>query len=203
MTGKTHRRFSICFAYIMIILLYEFNLSEVNYYLSIPIVILIAQWGAKMPDFDHEWQNVGYKTTFSRIINILIHITGGKHRSWQTHSLDIWTWFTLLSYILPIRLYNLGKLSKVNEEIALLVLLSVSTGWLSHLFADMLNGTGIRLVFFSKKTIAFVPKKIFKLRFNTGNEWEQFVYHFIQAINYVLGIIMVCYPFIRYYTKTF
>ena len=37
----------------------------------------------------------GYKTTFSRIINILIHITGGKHRSWQTHSLDIWTWYSL------------------------------------------------------------------------------------------------------------
>ncbi len=199
MTGKTHRRFSVSFAYILIILLYEYNISEVNYYLTIPIVLLIAQWGAKMPDFDHEWQNVGYKTTFSRIINILIHITGGKHRSWQTHSLDIWTWYSLLAYILPIRSYNLGKLSKVNEEIAILIFLSISAGWLSHLFADMLNGTGIRLFCFSKKTIAFVPKKFLGIRFNTGNEWEEFIYKLIQGINYVLGLLMLTYPFIRYF----
>ena len=54
--------------------------------------------------------------------------------------------------------------------------------------------------FFSKKlTIKFVPKKIGKLRFNTGGDWENFVCGLIKVINTILCLICLAYPFIYKY----
>ena len=196
MTGPTHRQYSVCFGLITLMLMYKFNVSEINYYLALPIMLLISRWGAQFPDFDHEWKNVGDKTTVKRIINILIHITGGKHRSWQTHSIDICIYSSIAAYILPDILFNLNKLSSINKEVLSLILLSFCSGWISHIFSDMLNGTGVRLVCFLNFKIALVPKKIGKLRFNTGNEWEAFNYKIMRVINIILGIISLIYPLV-------
>lgn len=196
MTGPTHRQYSVCFGLITLMLMYKFNVSEINYYLALPIMLLISRWGAQFPDFDHEWKNVGDKTTVKRIINILIHITGGKHRSWQTHSIDICIYSSIAAYILPDILFNLNKLSSINKEVLSLILLSFCSGWISHIFSDMLNGVGVRIVCFLNFKIAFVPKKIGKLKFNTGNEWEAFNYKIMRAINIILGVVALIYPLV-------
>ena len=89
MTYPTHRQYAICFAFLTSMLVYKYSLSEINYYLALPIILMASKYGALFPDLDHIWQNVKEKTVPNWIINKLIHITGGKHRSWQTHSIDI------------------------------------------------------------------------------------------------------------------
>ena len=81
-------------------------LTEINYYLTIPVLLATAKYGALFPDVDHTWQNVKEKTVPNWIINKLIHLTGGKHRSWQTHSIDIVAMFTLLVWLVPNLLYQ-------------------------------------------------------------------------------------------------
>ena len=196
MTGPTHRQYSVCFGLIALMLSYKYGFTEVGYYLTIPIVLMASRFGAIFPDIDHDWQNVPDKTVVKRIINILIHATGGKHRSWQTHSADICAYFTIASYLIPKYLLSKGYLTLVNKEVLSLLLLGFCSGWISHLFSDMLNSVGIRLVCFSKLRIAFVPKKIGKFRFNTGHEWEAFNFKVIKMINVVLGVIAMIYPLI-------
>ena len=196
MTGPTHRQYSVCFGLIALMLSYKYGFTEVGYYLTIPIVLMASRFGAIFPDIDHDWQNVPDKTVVKRIINILIHATGGKNRSWQTHSADICAYFTIASYLIPKYLLNKGLLTLVNKEVLSLLLLGFCSGWISHLFSDMLNGVGIKLVCFSKLRIALVPKKLGKLRFNTGHEWEAFNFKIIKMINVVLGVITMIYPLI-------
>ena len=194
MTGPTHRQFSIAFGLTALMFLYTTGITKINYYLAIPIVLMSSKWGAQFPDFDHEWKNVGDKTIVKRLINILIHITGGKHRSWQTHSIDLCAYSTIFAYVLPNMLFNMGKISEINKEVMALLLLSFCSGWISHIFSDMLNGAGVRLVCFMNYKVALVPKKIGKLRFNTGNEWEAFCYKVIKVLNIILGIVSLLYP---------
>ena len=106
MTGPTHRQYSICFACLAAMLFFTMGISHVNYYLALPILLSASRAGALFPDVDHNWQNVSDNTVINKIINTLIHLTGGKHRSWQTHSIDICAWFTIISYIIPNRLYH-------------------------------------------------------------------------------------------------
>lgn len=196
MTGPTHRQYSICFVCLAAMLFFTMGISHVNYYLALPILLSASRAGALFPDVDHNWQNVSDKTVINKVINTLIHLTGGKHRSWQTHSIDICAWFTIISYIIPNRLYHAGILSAVNREVATLLLLGFSSGWISHIFADMLNGVGVRLVCWNKLHVAFVPRQLFGLRFNTGHEWENFNYKLMRIINVILGCICLIYPLI-------
>lgn len=198
MTGPTHKLYSVCFAYITAILFFKLGLSEINYYLTIPILLATAKYGAEFPDVDHHWGNVHNKTVVNKIINVFIHITGGKHRSWQTHSLDIYVLFTFIVIIVPTRLCNEGLISTVNAEVMKLLFLGFSSGWLSHLFSDSLTSEGIRLLCWNRKMkIKFVPKKIGKLRFNTGNEWEKFNYTLMKYINIALGLVCILYPLVE------
>ena len=73
-------------------------------------------------------------------------------------------------------------------------MLGFSAGWISHIFSDMLTSAGVKVVCFLKLRIAFVPKHIGKLRFNTGNEWEAFCYKTTRIINVIIGIICLLYP---------
>lgn len=197
MTGPTHREYSVLFAGLTLIFFYTKGILNINYYLMIPIILTISKAGALFPDVDHAWQNVHSKTVTNKIINTLIHVTGGKHRSWQTHSIDICAAFTICSYIIPNMLYESGKLSEVNKELLSLELLAFASGWISHLFSDMLTSAGVRLVFWSKFVVKIVPKKIGKLRFNTGNEWERFNYKAIKIANIPLGCFVLIYPLIQ------
>lgn len=195
MTYKTHKQFSICFALVGAMLLNIGSVSVINYYLTIPIMLMASKWGALMPDVDHIWQNVKEKNTLNWIINKLIHITGGTHRSWQTHSLDICTYFTIGSYIVPKILYHSGKIGVVDKEVMMLLMIGVATGWISHLFSDAMTSGGIRIFFFSKRKVSIVPKKIGKLKFNTGGQWEEFCYNLVGYLNKLLGIFSIIFPF--------
>ena len=195
MTGPTHRVYSVCFAYLTAILLFNTGVTQINYYLMIPILLTISRCGAEFPDVDHYWGNVHNKTALNKVINIIIHITGGKHRSWQTHSIDICAAFTVISYFGPNRLYEKGLISEVNMEVMTLILLGFASGWISHMFSDMMTSEGVRLFCWnSKLKIKLVPKKLGKLRFNTGNEWEKFNYTMVKYINIILGIVYIIYP---------
>lgn len=195
MTGRTHRVYAICFAYIATMLFSIKGLTEVNYYFSLIIMLAMSKQGAIFPDLDNSWESVPNKNVPNKIINTLIHMTGGKHRSWQTHSIDICMWFTIASYIIPRKLCDIGKISQVNMEVASLILLGFASGWISHLFSDMLNGVGVRTFCWTSKLKAkFVPKKIGRLRFNTGGAWEDFNFRAVSRINKVLGFTCLVFP---------
>lgn len=196
MTFPTHRAFAIGWVLLGSMFLYANGMTEINYFLAMIIMLQIGKYGALFPDIDHNWKNVKDKTVPNWVINKIIHITGGKHRSWQTHSLDIALVFTFFSATLPQTLLEMGKISEVNEEVLKIVMLSFSLGWLSHLFSDMLTSAGVRLLFWKNKKIALVPKELFGIRFNTGNEWENFVYKTTKVINFIIGLIAILYPFI-------
>ena len=196
MTAITHRQYSISFALISNILLYHFGITEINYYLTLPIILLVGKYGALFPDIDHSWNNVKDKTVVNWFINKLIHLTGGKHRSWQTHSIDIVAIYTVVAAFLPGILFKYEKISIVNKEVLSLILISFASGWISHIFSDMLTSAGVRVICFIPFKLAFVPKHIGKLRFNTGNEWEAFCYKSTRVINVFIGLLAIIYPFI-------
>ena len=194
MTSKTHKRFSVSFAIIGSMLICNYETANVNYYLELLVMISFGKVGALFPDVDHHWELVKEKTAVNWIINRIIKLTGGKHRSWQTHSLDIATVFMYLCYLAPKLLYKYNYISSIDREIATVIFMGFASGWLSHLISDMLNGVGVRLFCFSNFKVAFVPRKLFKIRFNTGNEWEEFVYKSMQTINIILGVYSIVYP---------
>ena len=195
MTGPTHRQYSICFGLITLIILYTYNITNVNYYLALLIILMASKSGALFPDVDHHWDAVHDKTVVNKVINTIIHLTGGKHRSWQTHSIDICTCFTVTSYLIPNMLYDNELITNINKEVLLLLMLGFASGWVSHLFSDMLTSAGVRLIcFIPKLKIKLVPKKIGKLKFNTGHEWENFNFRIIKVLKIVLGVYTLIYP---------
>ncbi len=194
MTYKTHRQFAVFWAYAAAILIYIQGLSDINYYLALIIILPLAKLGAEFPDYDHIWANVKNKTPGTWVINKLIHLTGGKHRSWQTHSIDIAAVATVISFILPNKLLEIDKISNINKEILAIVLVGFASGWLSHLFSDMLTSGRVRLICFLNIQIGLVPKKLFGLRFNTGNEWEEFVFKVTRGLNVLAGLTTLVFP---------
>ena len=240
MTAQTHKQFAITWTYLGAIVLYYLNITNINYYLMLAIMLAIAKVGASFPDLDHEWKNVKDKTTITWIINKIIHITGGKHRSWQTHSWDICIYWSISCYFLSYILFKKGLISDVNFELLSIITIGFNLGWVSHLFSDMLTSGGVRIFCFIKHKVAFVPKsakrinlilfslaliipgtvifinkintgiiiiaaglgilyiaiRLGNVRFNTGNEWEAFVYRATKTFNKVLGLTAVTYPLI-------
>ena len=238
MTAKTHKQFAICWVYLGAIFIYNNNISEVNYYLMVAIMIAFGEAGALFPDIDHTWRNVKDKTTVKWILNKIIHATGGRHRSWQTHSWDICILFTGFCYLSSISMYDKGILTKTNFEVLNIITSGFNLGWISHLFSDMLTSSGVRIFSFSSKKVALVPKyvsrtkllvmsigltllgavaigfnfnvgwliilvglwmcylaiKLGNIRFNTGKEWEAFVYKVTKTINRLAGILVLVYP---------
>lgn len=196
MTAPTHRQYSVTFAFLANIILYKYGVTSINYYLALMLMLLLSKAGAIFPDIDHSWKNVKEKTVPNLIMNKLIHLTGGKHRSWQTHSIDIVIWAIILSMTLPILLYNNNYIDDVNREVLTLIMLGFTAGWISHIFSDMLTSAGVKVICFLPFKASFVPKHIGKLRFNTGNEWEAFCYRSTKIINIMLGLISLAYPLI-------
>ena len=198
MTYPTHKQYAIGFAFIATMLIYWIEVSQINYYMTLGIMLLTAKYGGLFPDIDHSWQNVKEKTVPNYIINKIIHATGGKHRSWQTHSIDIVVLVTALSYIMPKILLDRGIIDNVNKEVMYIILLGFSAGWISHLVADMMTSAGVRLLCWRKQTIRLVPKKIGSFKFNTGHEWESFVYRLTRIINIIKGAVSIIYPYFPY-----
>ena len=194
MTYMTHKIFAIGWILAGNIFLYGKGVTNVNYYLGLIITLSAGKYGALFPDIDHNWANVKEKTLVNMVINKIIHSTGGKHRSWQTHSWDICLLVAGLGFLVP-WLPNLD-ISEVNREVLSLLWIGFSMGWTSHLFSDMLTGEGVRLVCWNKFKVRFVPKKIGNFRFNTGRGWEEFVYKTTRIINIPLGFAAVVYPMV-------
>lgn len=208
MTYRTHKQYSIAFAYIALMILYTLKLFDFNYYLCFPIILLISQWGAKFPDLDHNFNQIKDRNVLTWIINKLIHLTGGHHRSWQTHSWDICIIYAILSNYLTHKYMN-----GTDAGLAFIINCGFISGWVSHLFSDMLNGVGIRLFCWYKQTIALVPKRIYLLPkkivnkfkkerqskfiivFNTGGDWELFNYKVMRVSDVVLGIVAFVFPY--------
>lgn len=196
MTSRTHREFAIGFTCIGIMLLYKYRVSEIYYYFIYLIMMGLATKGALFPDVDHAWRNVKDKTVTNWLLNKAIHLTGGTHRSWQTHSIDICIISCIILYRTMKGLYGTGAMSDVNYQVGLIILVAYYTGWLSHLVSDMLTTAGIYIFLLKKMNIKLVPKKIGKLKFTTGDVWEKFVYQTTLKVNVVLTIITLIYPFI-------
>ncbi len=198
MTAPTHKQFSITWAALGALLLYLMEMTEINFYLSLIIMIQMGKAGALFPDLDHNWHSVKEKNVLTWVVNKLLSITGAKHRSWQTHSLDIAILLTILSIRLPINLYETGVLSNANKEVLGVILLGFMVGWLSHLFSDMLTPGGVRILFFYKKTLEFVPRKLLGFSFSTGSLWEDMVFRVAQIVNVGVLIICVSFPLLYY-----
>ena len=195
MTASTHRRFSVSFALLGALLI---DINTVNYYLVIVLLVTFSKFGGLFPDLDHHWHSVKEKTDLNWIINKILRLTGAKHRSWQTHSWDIAIIFAIIAWTLPEILYTkYSVISVVDKEVIKIMLLGYSLGWFSHLFGDMLNNAGVRLVCWNKFKIKLVPKKLFSLKFKTGEDWESFCSSFEKYINRLLGILVVIYPLIK------
>lgn len=241
MTAQTHKQFCIWTTYFGIIYMYANGLNSINYYIMLYIMLKISVAGALFPDVDHHWQNVKEKTITNWIINKIIHITGGKHRSWQTHSWDIclgsWIGLTILSnYLLKI-----NTISKIDHEVLKMIIIAFYLGWISHLISDMLTSAGVRVFCFLDYKIKLVPRKLNRfsvlivailsamigmiicsvgilaigivmvfigiflfmagiklgnITFNTGKEWEMFVYKASKVINLFMGIFTLIFPLV-------
>ena len=197
MTYATHRAFMVWWVLLTNILIYKVLEPEVNYYLALIVMLQFGKVGALFPDIDHSWRNVKEKTIPNWIINKLIHMTNGRHRSWQTHSIDIVIIVNIIAFRLPTYLYNTGLLDSINANILSIILLGFSTGWVSHIISDMLTSDGVRIFCFNKKKIALVPKELLGIRFNTGNSWEEFVFKITRIMNIIVGIYAIINPYIE------
>lgn len=183
LTGPTHRVFSVAFALGGAYVLTNLGRIEVNPVVATPVYLMTARYGALMPDVDHNWNSVADKTFPNRILNVFIHLTGGRHRSWQTHSLDIYFLFLGILWFFPVEvLYSIGW-DTIN--VGLLLLYGFMLGWGSHLFSDMLTPRGVRIFCWCKFTLHLVPKWAM---FATNSRWEDLCYVFMKRFNVVLGL---------------
>lgn len=197
MCKKTHAEFAQGFAILSCILFDILFPNFVHFYILAILTTIIANKFAKFQDYDQNWNVVSEKTTLSRIINKIVVITGGTHRSKQTHALDLVLCRYALSFYLVTVAGQTGVLSLFEVNLVRVMLFGAFSGELSHLIADMFNGDGIWLSIFSKKKTAIVPKKIGKFRFNTGGAWEKFFYLVCYKFNRVLEVIAVLYPVLK------
>lgn len=196
MNYKTHKVFSVFFIMMGVMFLYYKIQPEINYYLFLMVGLSASQKGALFPDIDHHWNSVADKTMINRVINFLIRVTGGVHRSRHTHSIDLHILFGALFYYVPNYLLSNGYITEVNYAIASVLLFSFWLGVGSHLFADMLTRSGVYLSCLLNIKIRLIPNKPF---FSTGGSWEDVVYSIIKALNILTGLVAIVFPFIINY----
>lgn len=194
MTYVTHKRFAVNFALLGVTALNLFGLSHINAYLALILSIPFAKLGGEFPDYDLDWDQVQEKTLGKWIINKLIYITGGRHRAWQTHSLDIAVLAFVGALVANNMLIKYEVFDIVDSEIMYTITISFMLGWLSHLFADMLTNRGIQVFCFWKQKIRLVPKKFLGVSMSAGGEWENFIYKFVSAVNIIFTIGAVAAP---------
>jgi membrane-bound metal-dependent hydrolase YbcI (DUF457 family) len=183
LTGDTHRAFSVTFAVGGAYALSAYGISTVHPLVSAPVLLLAARYGALLPDVDHHWSSVAEKTVPNRIINGFIHLTGGKHRSWQTHSWDIY--LLLLAILVFFPRAQIESIGLETAGVLYMLLYGVMLGWGSHMFSDMLTPQGVRLTCFSKFKVRLVPKWAV---FATDSRWEDICYNTIRVINVLAGL---------------
>lgn len=155
---KTHSLFSIVFAIAIINFLELIGINEYSYLISNNIInfdtaffILFLMLGSLLPDLDHANSKASQNIPF---VNKFLSLFKIKHRG-ITHSLLGTVLFVVLFHQLYIR-----------DIITRTILLALTLGFLSHLFSDMLNPTGIPLFF-------PIKKKFNLLNISTGSVKEK------------------------------
>lgn len=196
MTYVTHKRFAVNFALLGVMILNLVGLSHINSYLALILSIPFAKLGGEFPDYDLDWDQIQDKTIGKWIINKLIYLTGGRHRAWQTHSLDIAALAFIGALIANNMLIKYEVFNIVDSEIMYTITISFTLGWLSHLFADMLTNRGIQVFCFWKQKIRLVPKKFLGVSMSAGGEWENFIYKLVSAVNIVLAVAAIAAPIV-------
>ena len=216
MTGRTHKRISLMLAYFGCLLLCILKppvmesilpingegwtiWNILNFYIIMAVCAEFCKEGTLFPDLDHAWVNLKEKTVVTKLVNILIHITGGKHRSRQTHSLDICVISTAVYMFIVIRFLN----GTFTYALWLIAGIGFFSGWITHLIADMLTSDGVYILFWQKKRVAFVPKVFLWFRFNTGGAWEDFVFKVATGLEWIFCTLACLYPIIMLVIQKF
>lgn len=192
MTGKTHRIGGMVCAMTGYCLLESKGLliNDVDPLLQLTVIYPFALYGSVVSDLDHHWESAPCKDIVSFGINKLLHITGAKHRSWQTHS-DLF-----LCLILALGNLLLHFASGAESIIINLVFSGLLLGVISHMILDSLTPQGIHsviLILISKVTgnkkmptkIRFVPKAAY---FATDGPWEGNVRRVLWFLSFILLI---------------
>lgn len=143
--------------------------GNVDPYVQLLIMFPAASWGSTAPDLDIPKSGVKERTPLNIAVGAFLHMTGAKHRSWQTHCLAITGGITVLVPVLLER-YGAGRLGALDLELLRLVVYGLCVGIFSHLILDALTPEGIHLV--PNVKIHLVPGFPF---FRTGGPWEKFV----------------------------
>lgn len=199
MTGKTHKRISLQLAY-LIWGLYNLLVSNTytyiwEYYILCMVVAEFCKEGTLFPDLDHNWQSVKEKTVLTKIVNLFIRLTGGKHRSRHTHSWDL---CLLLGGGSIFAIYKFMPENFITY-LFLYIVVGFVMGWATHLFADMLTKDGVYLFCFNKKRIAFVPSHFLGINFKTGDTWEEFCYNTARILEGITFVFAMLVPIIKMY----
>ena len=130
---------------------------------------------------------------------MLIHILRGKHRSRITHSWDL--------ALLAGAGYFAATYWLLNGSDYYMLWLTTGAGffagWWTHLLADMLTSDGVYICFWMKNRVSFVPKSLFGFKFNTGGEWEDFVYKMATVFEWLFCIVALVVPIVRYVMERF
>ena len=107
-----------------------------------------------LSDLDQQSNAIPYKDSLlALLLNKILLALGQHHRSRLTHTL-------LISLVVSAALIIGGLQFFTWDSPLMLVVMRYVCGIMSHKIEDMFNGTGIYLLPFSKKTVAFVPKKV-------------------------------------------
>lgn len=159
MNKITHRRISVGFGYIVVALLYLYGMLKINYYEAFIIIVTISQVGARFPDYDHIWKNIADRDAVKFVINKIIQMTGGRHRSRHTHSIDVFIVTGICMYLINYLMFD----TEVNLSVGLTIVTGFICGWASHLFADAMTMDGIYLFCWSSIKVRLVPKKLSRM----------------------------------------
>lgn len=143
--------------------------GNVNPFVQLLIMFPAASWGSTAPDLDIPKSNVKERTPLNTAVGAFLHMTGAKHRSWQTHCLAITGGVAVLAPAL-LEKYGAVHLGALDLELLRLIVYGLCTGIFSHLILDALTPEGIHLV--PNVKIHLVPGLPF---FRTGGLWEKFV----------------------------
>ena len=212
MTGKTHRAGGVVAAMVGFTLLQDKGLlfDNINPLVQFAVIYPFAYWGSTASDLDHAPESIPSHDVVSKAINKVLHLTNkidngkniftgilnAKHRSWQTHSIEI---FAIL--LLLLRNILKGDVSGIGEADTVfvsLMLMGVIIGLLAHLILDVITPSGIVIATTSLLNKLFklkLPEKIHLVPnikfFATGGTWETLIYNILNILSVLCFIYLI------------
>lgn len=133
----------------------------INSIVFLILLRMIAKFTSVFPDFDQTADTMPYKESLlAKLFNRTLHLLGAHHRSRHTHSIDLTLLLCSILLLVSIKITSIAS-------IATLFVIGLTCGLVSHIIADMFNSTGVWPVFWARRKIAFVPKKVNSLLLGT------------------------------------